>query len=129
MNIYGMRWLMPFVNKWFYADALFIIDLWMMLALLAAVLLGSVVDALGGHVPAIVTPLAEVLPHAREGKLRILATTARERTPLAPDIPTFHELGFDKIVVQDWSGFLAPAARRSSRDRSRMNLIIAMSSG
>ena len=38
MNIYGMRWLMPFVNKWFYADALFIIDLWMMLALLAAVL-------------------------------------------------------------------------------------------
>jgi tripartite-type tricarboxylate transporter receptor subunit TctC len=69
----------------------------------------SVVDALGGHVPAIVTPLAEVLPHAREGKLRILATTARDRSPLAPDIPTFYELGFDKIVVQDWSGFLMPA--------------------
>jgi tripartite-type tricarboxylate transporter receptor subunit TctC len=69
----------------------------------------SVVDALGGHVPAIVTPLAEVLPYAREGKLRILATTARERSTLAPDIPTFFELGFDKIVVQDWSGFLAPA--------------------
>ena len=69
----------------------------------------SVVDALGGHVPAIVTPLAEVLPHAREGKLRILATTARERSTLAPDIPTFFEPGFEKIVVQDWSGFLAPA--------------------
>lgn len=69
----------------------------------------SVTDALGGHVPAIVTPLAEVLPHAREGRLRILATTARERSALAPDIPTFFELGFEKIVVQDWSGFLAPA--------------------
>jgi tripartite-type tricarboxylate transporter receptor subunit TctC len=69
----------------------------------------SVVDALGGHVPAIITPLAEVLPHAREGKLRILATTARERSTLAPDIPTFFEAGFEKIVVQDWSGFLAPA--------------------
>ena len=69
----------------------------------------SVTDALGGHVPAIVTPLAEVLPHARAGKLRILATTARERSVLAPDIPTFFELGFEKIVVQDWSGFLAPA--------------------
>jgi tripartite-type tricarboxylate transporter receptor subunit TctC len=69
----------------------------------------SVVDALGGHVPAIITPLAEVLPHAREGKLRILATTARERSTLAPDIPTFFEQGFEKIVVQDWSGFLAPA--------------------
>ena len=69
----------------------------------------SVVDALGGHVPSVITPLAEVLPHAREGKLRILATTARERSPLAPEIPTFFESGFEKIVVQDWSGFLAPA--------------------
>jgi tripartite-type tricarboxylate transporter receptor subunit TctC len=70
----------------------------------------SVVDALGAHVPAVITPLAEVLPHGRDGKLRILATTARERSPLAPDIPTFFEAGFQKIVVQDWSGFLAPAA-------------------
>jgi len=70
----------------------------------------SVVDALGGHVPAVISPLAEVLPHGREGKLRILATTARERSTLAPDIPTFFEAGFQKIVVQDWSGFLAPAA-------------------
>jgi tripartite-type tricarboxylate transporter receptor subunit TctC len=69
----------------------------------------SVVDALGGHIPAIITPLAEVLPNAREGKLRILATTARERSVLAPDIPTFFEQGYDKVVLQDWSGFLAPA--------------------
>jgi tripartite-type tricarboxylate transporter receptor subunit TctC len=67
----------------------------------------SVTDALGGHIAACITPLAEVLPHASE--LRILATTARERSSLAPDIPTFFELGFEKIVVQDWSGFLAPA--------------------
>jgi inner membrane protein len=26
MNTYGMRWLMPFVNKWFYADGLFIVE-------------------------------------------------------------------------------------------------------
>jgi tripartite-type tricarboxylate transporter receptor subunit TctC len=69
----------------------------------------SVVDALGGHIPAIVTPLAEVLEHARDGKLRILATTARERSELAPEIPTFFEQGFEKVVVQDWTGFLAPA--------------------
>lgn len=69
----------------------------------------SVTDALGGHVPAIITPLAEVLPHAQQGKLRILAITAAERTDLAPDIPTFREQGFDKVVVQDWTGFLAPA--------------------
>lgn len=30
MNTYGMRWLMPFVNKWFYADGLFILDIWLL---------------------------------------------------------------------------------------------------
>ncbi len=37
MNTYGMRWLMPFVNKWFYADGLFIVDLWIFIALVAGV--------------------------------------------------------------------------------------------
>lgn len=38
MNTYGMRWLMPFVNKWFYADGLFIIDLWLWIVLLVGVI-------------------------------------------------------------------------------------------
>ena len=33
MNTYGMRWLMPFVNKWFYADGLFIVDPYILIAL------------------------------------------------------------------------------------------------
>lgn len=33
MNVYGMRWLMPMVNKWFYADALFIVDLYIIATL------------------------------------------------------------------------------------------------
>ena len=37
MNTYGMRWLMPFVDKWFYADGLFIIDLWLWIALIVGV--------------------------------------------------------------------------------------------
>jgi inner membrane protein len=37
MNTYGMRWLMPFVNKWFYADGLFIVDIWIIIALGAGV--------------------------------------------------------------------------------------------
>ncbi len=39
MNVYGMRWLMPMVNKWFYADALFIADAWILLALAIGVTL------------------------------------------------------------------------------------------
>ena len=33
LNTYGMRWLMPFDGRWFYGDALFIVDPWMWLAL------------------------------------------------------------------------------------------------
>ena len=37
MNSYGMRWLMPFLNKWFYADGLFIVDPWLLIALIVGV--------------------------------------------------------------------------------------------
>lgn len=36
LNNYGIRWLMPFEHRWFYGDALFIVDPWVWLALGAA---------------------------------------------------------------------------------------------
>jgi len=68
----------------------------------------SVTDVLGGHIAAVVTPLPEVLQHVKDGKLRMLATTTRERTRFTPDVPTLRELGYD-VVFQDWSGIVAPA--------------------
>ena len=38
LNTYGVRLLMPFSNRWFYGDTLFIIDLWLWLALFAGIL-------------------------------------------------------------------------------------------
>lgn len=37
MNTYGMRWLMPIDGTWWYADTLFIIDPWILLALIAGI--------------------------------------------------------------------------------------------
>lgn len=68
----------------------------------------SVVDVLGGHIAAVVTPLSEVRPHAEEGKLRMLATTTSERSRFTPNVPTFKELGYD-VVFEDWSGLVGPA--------------------
>jgi len=39
LNVYGMRWLMPVVDRWFYGDTLFIVDPWIWLALAAGILL------------------------------------------------------------------------------------------
>lgn len=33
LNSYGMRWLMPMRNEWFYGDSIFIVDLWLWIAL------------------------------------------------------------------------------------------------
>ena len=39
LNVYGMRWLMPFVDWWSYGDVLFIVDPWVWVGLAAAVFL------------------------------------------------------------------------------------------
>jgi inner membrane protein len=41
LNNYGMRWLMPFDDRWFYGDALFIVDPWIWLALGGALFLAT----------------------------------------------------------------------------------------
>ncbi len=39
MNTYGMRWLMPFSDRWFYGDTLFIVDPWIWAGLTAGFVL------------------------------------------------------------------------------------------
>ncbi len=69
----------------------------------------EIVDCMGGHIASIITALSEVTPYMNAGKLRLLATTGSKRSPAAPAIPTFVELGYKDVLFQDWSGFLAPA--------------------
>jgi tripartite-type tricarboxylate transporter receptor subunit TctC len=70
----------------------------------------STLAVLGGQVPVLSTSLPPSLPHARAGKLRILAVTTARRTPLAPEYPTVDEAaglkGYEAVV---WVGLLAPA--------------------
>jgi inner membrane protein len=40
LNTYGVRLLMPFSDRWFYGDTLFIVDIWVWIMLAAGVLLG-----------------------------------------------------------------------------------------
>jgi tripartite-type tricarboxylate transporter receptor subunit TctC len=49
------------------------------------------------------------LPRHREGKLRILAVTSKERMTIAPDIPTMDERGVPGVDVTGWWGVAVPA--------------------
>jgi tripartite-type tricarboxylate transporter receptor subunit TctC len=69
----------------------------------------GVTDVIGGQLPAMFTPHGDFLANHRAGKLRILATSGKTRSPFVPDIPTFAEQGFANLTVEEWFGFFAPA--------------------
>ena len=53
-------------------------------------------------------PLA-VMPHVPTGRLKVLAISTPQRSPLLPNIPTFKETGVLDVVASAWIGLVAPA--------------------
>jgi tripartite-type tricarboxylate transporter receptor subunit TctC len=45
---------------------------------------------------------------AKEGRLRLIASSGRNRIPSTPDVPTMIESGYPDFVATSWIGFLAP---------------------
>jgi tripartite-type tricarboxylate transporter receptor subunit TctC len=51
---------------------------------------------------------ATINPHAKAGKVRILAVTSQKRIPLMPDVPTVVEAGYPDLVMEVWAGIIGP---------------------
>lgn len=63
----------------------------------------------GGDVDLFMAPLANILPWYKEGKLKMFAVGAEARSPDAPDVPTFSELGYpEEFVLKVWYALVAP---------------------
>jgi len=62
---------------------------------------------LGGHVDALASGPAVVLPHLKAGKLRALAGWGEARVASLPDVPTFKELGYPDAEFYIWAGVFA----------------------
>ncbi len=63
-----------------------------------------------GEVSLFFDPPITALPHIREGRLRALGVSTRERSRLLPDVATVDESGLPGYEVLGWNGILAPAA-------------------
>jgi tripartite-type tricarboxylate transporter receptor subunit TctC len=63
---------------------------------------------LGGHVDALASGPAVVLPHIKSGKLRALAGWGDKRVAALPEVPTFKELGYPEAEFYIWAGLFAP---------------------
>jgi tripartite-type tricarboxylate transporter receptor subunit TctC len=68
----------------------------------------AMMDTIGGQAQINMASLIQVIPHAKSGKLRLLATSGTKRSALFPDVPTVAETvpGYD---ATNWWGLVAPA--------------------
>jgi tripartite-type tricarboxylate transporter receptor subunit TctC len=66
-------------------------------------------DLMGGQVQFMAESIPQAAAYHKQGKVRALAVTSRERNPALPDIPTVIESGLKGFEVVGFYGFLAPA--------------------
>lgn len=66
-------------------------------------------DLMGGTVSAKMDAILTALPLVKSGKVRALAVTGAQRSPLLPDVPTMQEAGFKDFEFSSWYGLWAPA--------------------
>ena len=69
----------------------------------------ALADVIGGRVTMTLQNMGAILPVVRDGKLRALAVTSNQRSPIIPELPTLAESGFPDFEAISWFGLLAPA--------------------
>ena len=70
----------------------------------------AIADLLGGHVDLAFLAVSATSPHIKAGKLKALAVTSAQRTPVMPDLPTIAQAGgLKEFDISTWWGLLAPA--------------------
>jgi len=69
----------------------------------------AVMGLLTGDVDVFINDASTTAENVRAGKLRALAMAWPKRSLLLPDVPTFAELGFPRVVSSSWFGLAAPA--------------------
>ena len=70
---------------------------------------GVTADIIAGQVQTTLMVLQTVAPHAQAGRVRMLAVLGSERAPQFPQVPTLVESGMPSMVVEAWTGVMAPA--------------------
>ena len=66
-------------------------------------------DLLSGQTQITYNGVLPLVPHAKAGKLRVIAVGSPKRLAILPDAPTIDESGFPGFETSQWYGILAPA--------------------
>lgn len=68
----------------------------------------QITDMIADVAPLGFVQIATASPHIKAGKLNAYATTAEQRAPQLPDVPTVAELGLPQLATTVWFGLSAP---------------------
>jgi tripartite-type tricarboxylate transporter receptor subunit TctC len=87
----------------------------------------ATIAVLGGHASVLISTVSPMLQHVATGKLRPLAVTSGERSPLLKDVPTMMEAGIQDFDITGALGILAPAGTpKATVDRLNAEIIRAV---
>ena len=64
---------------------------------------------LGGETQVLLTNMASVVPHVSGGRLKAIGISSKQRSPVAPQVPTLQESGLPGFEYATWYAMLAPA--------------------
>ncbi|RTZ48080.1 tripartite tricarboxylate transporter substrate binding protein [Candidimonas sp. SYP-B2681] len=68
----------------------------------------ATIDVLGGTIPLLWVSLPSVTQHVKSGRLKALAVSTKDRTPVLPDVPSVSET-IKEFNVDSWYAMFAPA--------------------
>lgn len=69
----------------------------------------AVADLAAGMVTSTFASYSDLVPHVQSGRVRILASTGAERSPLSRDVPTMKEAGYTGFETVGFGGLVVPA--------------------
>jgi len=69
----------------------------------------GITDVIGGVAQVMFVDATTSAPHAREGRVRAIGVTSRQRVSLLPNVPTVEEQGFPGYEMLSWNAVYAPA--------------------
>ncbi len=84
-----------------------------------------VTDLIGGQVEFGVAALPSVQAHIKSGALRAIGNAGAQRTPAAPDIPTFAEQGLTGYVMEAWFAVLGPKGMSPAAVKKAHDAVVA----
>lgn len=65
-------------------------------------------DLMGGQVHMMFEQMYVAMPNIQTGRMRALAITSKQRSPLLPELPTMAEQGYPAVEVLNWQGLIGP---------------------